>query len=397
MVEVYLLPALQGDFIWIHYGEEGDWHNIIIDGGTARMQGEVRNTLEHIMIDRDEQIDAIFLSHIDSDHIGGLVTEMPLVDEDVLKEKLKAVYMNTGRGIRKKLGIAAAQLEEENVEDSIETEDESNNYSVAEAISWMKFLEKSGFTEKEEGDTTEEGLHEYTLMGDTLEIGGAKLEIISPGEKELRNLVEKKWEPYKVNAQESGNYDNDTEKVLPEFCAQNLEELQKEKLKYESSVNNKSSIAFLFRYGDDVAIAFLGDAAAGICVDGLTACGYGKKPRVKVDAVKIAHHGSNHNMSDRLLAAFDTNLYMVSTNGENPNGGLDVPHKTTVAHLLKAHKDSDVTLLCNYNWKEDSYRDEYFTEQDKRDYLDNGKLNVHCLTDDEYSVKEGLVIYGYRN
>ena len=96
MVDIYMLPAEQGDFIWIHYGIDKDMHNIIIDGGTTLVAADVRDTFEHIF-ELDEEIDAIFLTHIDNDHIGGLLNGMMLVDPSALQEKVHSIYMNTGR------------------------------------------------------------------------------------------------------------------------------------------------------------------------------------------------------------------------------------------------------------------------------------------------------------
>jgi hypothetical protein len=30
---ITMLPALHGDCLWIEYGEEGDTHHVLIDGG----------------------------------------------------------------------------------------------------------------------------------------------------------------------------------------------------------------------------------------------------------------------------------------------------------------------------------------------------------------------------
>lgn len=72
MVDVYLLPANEGDCLWVRYGKkEGTRHNIIIDGGVESNGGDIASIIENIA-ERNEKVD-IFVTHIDGDHIRGLI------------------------------------------------------------------------------------------------------------------------------------------------------------------------------------------------------------------------------------------------------------------------------------------------------------------------------------
>ena len=49
MVDVYLLPANEGDCLWVRYGKkEGTRHNIIIDGGVESNGGDIASIIENI-------------------------------------------------------------------------------------------------------------------------------------------------------------------------------------------------------------------------------------------------------------------------------------------------------------------------------------------------------------
>ena len=84
MVDVYLLPANEGDCLWVRYGKkEGTRHNIIIDGGVESNGGDIASIIENIA-ERNEKVD-IFVTHIDGDHIRGLIKGIGISNAEVLK------------------------------------------------------------------------------------------------------------------------------------------------------------------------------------------------------------------------------------------------------------------------------------------------------------------------
>lgn len=72
MVNIYLLPADEGDFIWVRYGDDGNYANILIDGGTKDSGAEYAEIIEWIG-SHGEKIEALVLTHIDYDHLQGAV------------------------------------------------------------------------------------------------------------------------------------------------------------------------------------------------------------------------------------------------------------------------------------------------------------------------------------
>lgn len=66
MVKIYLLPADEGDFIWIRYGKGEKYANIIVDGGTKSSGKEYAEVIENIA-ERGEKVEALVLPHIDYD------------------------------------------------------------------------------------------------------------------------------------------------------------------------------------------------------------------------------------------------------------------------------------------------------------------------------------------
>lgn len=369
MINVYMLPADEGDFLWISYGETKQ-HHILIDGGMESSGEEYSRIVTHIC-QREETIEAIILTHIDSDHLAGAIEGISRLSKETLRAVVKHIYFNTSRGY--------LQHDKSNAEKIAYAEDEvtvnirEEGYSVGEAITFLDLLREKGIKDK---------LVDYVVSGQTIKFTeGAIAKILSPDRKCLQRLSEK-WESYRQERLTFGYAPN------LENARRNLKDLMGEKLAYDSSVNNASSIAFVFEYGNS-RIAFLGDALPRVCLRGWEL--FKEERGKKVDLAKISHHGSRSNTSDTLLKRLDSEYYLLSTNG---NAGT-VPSKVVLAHLLKhaQARNKKTVLMCNYAWWDLTYHGNYFTEQDQEDYLGE-KLILKELSEEGLVVKDGLVVYG---
>lgn len=369
MVHIYLLPADEGDFIWIRYGSKGDFANVLVDGGTKNSGREYAEIIEYIE-SCGEKIEAIVLTHIDYDHLQGAVEGISRVEADVLQKTVKRIYFNTCRGV--------AREQRENIEknDYAETQIKGSKftggYGIGDAISFMELIHEKGI---------EDRMVDYVISGtDDVWGKGAKVFFISPGKEEL-TLFLNQWEPY-CKDNESVLY---TANIFGE--QEDLAELMKESLRSDSSINNGASIAMIFEY-EDIKIALLGDAKAAACIRGL------KKLNLKmpydVDAFKLSHHGSRYNASDALLKKLKSKIYLLSTNGNKHM----FPNKVTVAHLLKNAKEKEIQLVCNYDWWQTVYQGKYFTKNDNKTYIETNKLQLLLLDEKGIEVKDGLKIYG---
>lgn len=369
MVKVYLLPADEGDFIWVRYGNDENCANVLIDGGTKDSGAEYADVIQFIA-DQGKTIEALILTHIDYDHIQGVVDGISRVSSKVLKKVIKRILFNTCRGISREQGQVIG--ENRFVENQIKGDRYTGAYGIRDAITLMELL-----IEKDVADR----VIDYIVSGmEMIWDKDALIRIISPGKKELNRFLNK-WEPY-CKEEEVSVYTTNLESTR-----ENLINLMKERLGNDPSVNNAASMAFLFEY-KDVKIAFLADAKPSVCMQGLKELKI--KLPCKVDVLKLSHHGSKNNTSDVLLKNLKTEIYMLSTNGNKKT----VPNKVVVAHLLKnAHKHK-VTLACNYDWWETAYQGKYFTDEDRETYIDGNKLKVFLLDENGFQVKDGLHIYG---
>lgn len=361
-----MIPAEEGDFFWLTYGEETK-HHILIDGGVESCGNKYEKILTYIEKNK-EKVDAIVLTHVDNDHIQGALDGLGRMSTESLEQVVEKIIFNTGRGIAEKFST----IREAYVEDQIVIHKHIDAYGIGEGIAFEKLLEERKLNEK---------LVSCTMSGDIVELlGGAKLRIISPGEKQLVDLLDK-WEEYmSVDNQDgySTNLDN---------TKKDLEYLRKEKLLIDNSVNNLSSIAFIFEY-EEKKIAFLADSLPKVCIDGLRQHGIGGE--YPVDILKISHHGSRSNSSDSLLKILRTNNYLISTNGK----GKKVPSKVVIAHLLKAHDkcEDKINIICNYDWWDGVYQGVYFTEKDKLQYIN--RLELKKVKKNKNVILEGVEVLG---
>ena len=325
MVKVYLFPADEGDFIWVRYGNDENYANILIDGGTKDSGAEYAEVIQFIA-EYGETIEALILTHIDYDHIQGVVDGISRVSSNILKKVVKRILFNTCRAISLEQGQAID--ENKYVENQIIGNAYMGAYGIGDAIALMDLLKEKDVADR---------VMDYIVSGmEMIWDKNAFIRIISPGKKELNQFLNK-WEPYCRETDVSAYTAN------LESTRENLVDLMEERLGSDSSINNAASIAFLFEY-DYVRIAFLADAKPSVCIQGL------KELKIKlpyqVDVLKLSHHGSKSNTSDALLKKLKTEIYALSTNGN----GQRVPNKAVVAHLLKnAPEHNGFFLNFGYN------------------------------------------------
>lgn len=375
MVDIFMFPAYEGDCILIRYGEpNGIKHNILVDGGVDVNARDIAEIIEFVY-SNEERID-IVITHIDGDHIQGLISGLNMVSSEKLQACLSTIYFNNHRDIVKSLKLSG--MSDKGAEDSVKTVVySSNGYSVSEAKSLLEILRDKGVGDKIDG---------FVTMGRNIEIAGAILNIISPSEKELKKLAIE-WESELKKE----------DKIITGYATENPEQIDIDELmnvrfpRADSSIFNRASIGFLFKY-DDTQIAFLGDASAPVLCRGLKRCGINNP--IEVDAVKLSHHGSGRNISKNLLSLLKTNVYMLSTNGNALKKKKSLPWKITISKILKDKIEEKVHLLNNYSWWDICYNGKFFTKEDKNNYINTGKLCLYNVYENGYIVKEGLKIYG---
>lgn len=327
MIKIKFLKAHNGDSILINYNDEkGIPKNILIDGGTRQtylnslnQAGELKKEIESIK-KRSEFIDLLILTHIDNDHICGL---LHWFEKDKYAYKLiKNVWFNSGKLIAEyfrepensdlRFGLKIFKTTETGVHQAVEFE----NYLIDNKI-WDRKL---------------------ILQGDALEDNDIQIQVLSPNPNQLFKLLKKFRKVFKDPAYTSGKT-KDWKADLKSF----LEEEQLDNFKFEEdkAPNNGSSITFILTL-QNKKFLFLADGHPTQICEALKELGYSKEKPLEVELLKVSHHGSKKNTSKQLLELIQTDNYIISTN----SSGDGHPNKRTLARIIA--NNPNAILHFNY-------------------------------------------------
>jgi len=339
-MKIKFLKAFNGDAILISFKENGTKRNILIDGGmpatyekkgkNGKLEyGDLKETVDKIRRD-DEKIDLLILTHVDDDHIGGV---LKWFEKDKEAHKLiRKVWFNSGRLISEYFD------EQEIAENLLEIPDESTLTSIGQGVKFEDYIEEKGIWDR--GIVVALEYFEYL---------GIKFKIISPSPDKLKLLLGK-WEKEKPESLDTSAEKNDYDITLRQH-------IEKDKFKEDTAIHNGSSIAFIMTLNNKNFV-FLADAHPTVIVDSLKAFGYSKEKPLKAELLKISHHGSKANNSVEMLELIKSNKYVISTNGDKHAH----PNKQFLARLASVNDNCEVY----FNYLEQI--EQIFSEDDYTDF-----------------------------
>ena len=282
MLELYTYNAGKGDCIRIRYE---DTHNIFIDSGVIRFGLKFRSICDDIL-SAGESLDLLILTHVDDDHIGGILSQLRLGWEC----PFNAVRMNKSGAVSQgNLPLSTKQNDEV-------------------------------YSRLTEQDVTISPM----LTGNVLELDGAILTSISPVTIVADNMKSNTLLAYHNDYGFSLNYLSD----MPIKAS-------------DRSINNKNSIVFIFEY-EDKRLLFTGDAWPEDIIAGIrTSLGIGIH---HFDLMKLPHHGAVGNISDDFSNHIDCSDILICTDG------VMHPDKQTIAKLIKWYSKIKINIYSPSNW-----------------------------------------------
>lgn len=108
MLQIFNYNAGKGDCLRLRYtGASGIPHNILIDSGVIRFGLEFEAICKQIVANY-EKIDVMILSHVDTDHLGGLLYNL----RNKTKLNIEEVWMNHGKLMGKNMDLSVRQNDE---------------------------------------------------------------------------------------------------------------------------------------------------------------------------------------------------------------------------------------------------------------------------------------------
>ena len=342
-MKIRFLKAGNGDSILISLNDGIENRNILIDGGveetyysnSTSLYGDLNDEI-NLIRKRKEVIDLLILTHIDNDHICGLLKWFEL--DDKAHELVKNVWFNSGK-------LIATYLNEPENEDlrvglKIFSDPQTG---VHEAIDYENYLLEKGIWNQK-----------IIIQGQELEECGVKIQILSPNEAQLKKLL-KEYKKVTEDTAYTAGREKDWDINIKDFIEEENE--SDFKFKQDSSVKNGSSISFILTMSGKHFL-FLGDAHPNGIVKQLKALGYSKDNPLEVEAMKVSHHGSKANTNRELLEIVKSENYIISTD----SSGHNHPNKRTLARILSVNPNA----IFHFNYEH--VRNDVFSSKDRQDF-----------------------------
>jgi len=296
-IKFNFFKALAGDSILISTNNT----NILIDGGFGiTYEEQIKPKLNRIK----NSLDLVVLTHIDEDHICGLI-EM-IKNDRKNTAKVKKLWFNSIKSIRVR-------------------KNKNISVSYGQGITFDDLLKEHNLPIKNEIFLTNSENHKKYIINNEIE-----LQLLSPYESDLRILEQK--EPKNQNPTECGKH-----KAI---------QVSTKKFGNDKRPPNKSSIAFILKYNTREFL-FLADANIDVVNSSLKNLGYSEKNKLKIEFVKLSHHGSLENINKDFLKIIDTDKFIILTDGKNKRNAH--PSKEIFPLIIEYQgKDKDIEFIFNY-------------------------------------------------
>ena len=274
--------------------------------GYSKTYTDVLKSIISDIVDYGEKIDALFLSHIHNDHIGGASKFIRDIESGTIPFNIVAHW------------IYNVPREYKTVPPR-----ENKNGTLCSIVFGDRIYEHIL-------RTCPLDIDEY-IAGRSFDLDGMRITLLSPNTYELKRLRDKyaNNRPYCIYEAdeasiEAGAVYNDYLTPLADFKTDIFQE--------DISIENASSIAAVFEFGGK-RILWLADSVPSVVISSLSEMGFSDSNKFHCDIVILSHHGSAANNSLDLFRMISADKFVISADGINKHC---LPNKETIARIISA-------------------------------------------------------------
>jgi hypothetical protein len=392
-VKLKVFFASDGDCLLL---TSADGRHVLIDGGRSGTFQSQAWPLLRSLADAGEEIDLVVVSHIDADHISGVLWLMKVVADWTLHDYqtgeggnpgfrkpstprppvIKRLWHNSWRA---QLGALAGPIEAyaSRIEDGIQaggvglsrqdavavkaiTALQDLAESIPDGVELLRVVDDGTPVPRNQGFERELVMLRKPAHVET--VGSTQLTVIGPARKHLEKLRQE-WRDWieamgPGTTERGGSHGREPELVLGGGgVADDQEEVERLVSSLAATARiiadtdpskvtppNRASITLLAEEGDATCL-LTGDAAEDEIVEGLKAAGRMKRGRFHCDVLKVQHHGSEHNVSAPFARKVLADHYVFCADGahENPNPSV----VKTIAETRSDASDRPFTIWFN--------------------------------------------------
>lgn len=370
MINIEAFPASYGESILVSLGED-NVKNILIDCGfVSTYNNHIKRRLSQLA-ENHQIIDLFVLTHFDSDHIRGAINflkENGGYDKSKII-KVEDIWINILKHVD--LGSTKVELSEQDrlklktilrkrypselFNRHIDDISSSDSLTLSELICSGNYKNNKSFNGELVAVKQESNVVNL--------YGGIKIKILSPTIEKIEQL-NKVWVKELLKLGLKSNFDNNEElneafekllvnikpsinRGLLRYCSSEkdiIKDLSENDVFLEDTDPvNGSSIAFILEY-EEKRILFLGDSHPSVIEKEIKKEMGEKKQKLKVDLMKVAHHGSSGNITKGLLEMIDCDKYLICTNGAQ----YSHPDPESISRIITANEDKQKVIIMNY-------------------------------------------------
>jgi len=389
-----VIRARKGDCLMLHYGSPDDPHLVMIDGGPKSVyKPHLKPRIEQIRAERGLAknepllVDLLMVSHVDDDHIQGILDLTKEMREADMKKTPQLVQVlgfwhNSFENIIDHTpdeltasfsnNFGAASMNGDPPDDltvDVEDEDEETIGSTLKVLASIQ----QGAQLRHDAELLQFPLNpefdEKLVLAEgqnSIDMGnGMTFTVVGPMLPELKKLHEKHQEWLEGLAKQGKT----AEDALAAYV--------------DKSVPNLSSIVVLAEF-EGKKILLTGDARGDKILEGLELVGAIEEGgTLEVDVLKAPHHGSSNNLNDDFFERIIAKHYVFSGNGEHGN-----PERESLEMLLRARGDEDYEVHVTYPIDELDAGRQADWEKEQAKQIAKKKKNPKTIVREDWSPAE---------